>query len=830
MRRSSLSLALFICLGLVLVMIFMEQTTAAPPNGDPVPGVMTSNGGGLPDGDGVPSFGGGFPTPTPNIPVATSFTYQGRIDRSGGAYTGACDFRFTLHDRSVGGDQVGPTLNQTLNVQDGLFTTSLNFGASPYTGFSLWLRIAVSCPSGGALTALSPAQPLTAAPFALGLRPGTFIEGQIPNDGVLEVRNADVGGWGIEGSGRSEGVRGTGLGLNSRGVYGAAIATGVEGEASIFGVIGRGARGVQGESTYLGGIGVNGIANEGGEAWGVAGSSEPGKGVFGRSRDNIGVCGDHKGAGGVWSDDCPDGPYGVYGRSFSTVIAAAGVVGEIMSTSPGGFSAGVRGINRGTGSLGIGVAGSHEGAGWGVYGFSETGLGVFGTSGSLFANKDQDTDGASFSSHTGVYGRSNHTNGTGVAGVAYNGTSATGVYGQSDDGRGVYGESDAGIGVYGIHKDTTGTSPGVKGETLSTSSNAVGVLGQVTSTSPGGSSAAVRGINNGTGGSGIGVWGSHDGSGWGVYGESESGRGVYGRSSTGNGVYGLHASNTDADAGVRGDTNSTVANAAGVYGSVNSSSPGTDSAGVRGVNSGTNNNGYGVYGSHNGGGVGVYGRSDTGAGVYGLHNDTTGTEPGVKGETNSTSSSAVGVLGRVTSSSPGGSSAGVRGINEGTGGSGIGVYGSHDGSGWGMYGTAPSGRGVYGSTTSGVGVYGNGGSSGKAGYFSGDVHVTGDLTKAYSSGTSNSAAPLAYGYISSAGAVGTATPNVTSLWNGTLDRYEITITGETYVISNYVTVVTPTSGPYLARTSNFSGKLLVYIYNLQGQSIQAGFSFIVYKP
>ncbi|MHC4460715.1 MAG: tail fiber domain-containing protein [Planctomycetota bacterium] len=69
---------------------------------------------------------------------------------------------------------------------------------------------------------------------------------------------------------------------------------------------------------------------------------------------------------------------GIHGVSDSTLSSVAGVIGEITSTSPGGFSTGVRGINRGTGGFGIGVWGSQDGGGWGVNGTSSTGIGVYG--------------------------------------------------------------------------------------------------------------------------------------------------------------------------------------------------------------------------------------------------------------------------------------------------------------------------------------------------------------------------------------------------------------------------------------------------------------------
>jgi hypothetical protein len=47
----------------------------------------------------------------------------------------------------------------------------------------------------------------------------------------------------------------------------------------------------------------------------------------------------------------------------------------VSATAPGGFSSGVRGINNGTGGLGIGVWGSQNGSGWGVYGTAVAGIG-----------------------------------------------------------------------------------------------------------------------------------------------------------------------------------------------------------------------------------------------------------------------------------------------------------------------------------------------------------------------------------------------------------------------------------------------------------------------
>jgi len=62
----------------------------------------------------------------------------------------------------------------------------------------------------------------------------------------------------------------------------------------------------------------------------------------------------------------------------STADNAFALHGIISSASPGAFSAAVRGQNNGTGGYGIGVWGSQDGSGWGVYGTSVSGIGVYG--------------------------------------------------------------------------------------------------------------------------------------------------------------------------------------------------------------------------------------------------------------------------------------------------------------------------------------------------------------------------------------------------------------------------------------------------------------------
>jgi hypothetical protein len=204
----------------------------------------------------------------------------------------------------------------------------------------------------------------------------------------------------------------------------------------------------------------------------------------------------------------------IQGTSASTDANAVGVQGTISSTAPGGFSAAVKGVNNGTGGLGIGVWGSQAGSGWGVYGTSPSGVGVNGNGG------------------TGI-----GVNGSASSGTGVNGSSTTGVAGN-------FSITNNANTSNALAASTSGDGSAVFGTTSSTAASISAVKGVISSTTPGGFSAAVKGENNGTGGLGIGVWGTQAGGGWGVYGTSPSGIGVNGNGGTGIGVSGGASSGT----------------------------------------------------------------------------------------------------------------------------------------------------------------------------------------------------------------------------------------------------------------------------------------------
>jgi hypothetical protein len=189
------------------------------------------------------------------VPVNTSWTYQGQLQRSGAAYTGTCDFQFSLWDAVSAGTQQGGTQSiNGVNVVNGLFTVVLDFGIGNtafFTGDARWLGTSVQCSGDGGFTPLDPRQPITAAPYALSLRPGAEITGpgatSASAPGTLTVLNTE-GGIGVQGSG--------GIGLlghtlaGGYGVYG--LSDGGPDSAGVIGVSSNGGVGIWGRSVGSG--------------------------------------------------------------------------------------------------------------------------------------------------------------------------------------------------------------------------------------------------------------------------------------------------------------------------------------------------------------------------------------------------------------------------------------------------------------------------------------------------------------------------------------------------------------------------------------------------
>ena len=291
--------------------------------------------------------------------LGTAFTYQGQLKREGALVTGSCDFQFSLWDAATGGTQIGTTqAKSNVPVSNGLFTVELDFGSGVFTGDARWLAIAVRCPAGGgSYTALSPRQALTATPYALGLRPGAFIQGSVGFGGVVGADNTSTGllSWGMGGtSAGGIGVYGKATATSgpTTGVWGESNSPEGRGVAGYANAASGAAYGVYGESDSNSGRGVVGHATAtGGVTHGVYGESDSnsGRGVVGKAAaatgGTIGVYGESASTSGTgvygWATATSGSACGVYGRSDSTV--GAGVVGWAAATSGTTYS--VYGVN-----------------------------------------------------------------------------------------------------------------------------------------------------------------------------------------------------------------------------------------------------------------------------------------------------------------------------------------------------------------------------------------------------------------------------------------------------------------------------------------------------
>ena len=275
--------------------------------------------------------------------LGTAFTYQGQLRRSGTAYTGTCNFQFSLWDAASAGTQQGSTQAiNSVNVANGLFTVVLDFG-DQFLGDSRWLGTSVQCSGDGGFTQLDPRQPITPTPYALSLRPGATIQGSIPApNSLLRVNNSGFASYAVEGNGFHGVIGRSNPGTNGFGVVGVADGS----SAGVFGANDN-AAGVQGTGL----TGVYGLAN-----------NPNGRGVFGDANgaNAVGVVGSNTSS---TSGDAIKGTgfNGVHGVSNGG-SGSLGVLGQ--ASGPG--SAGVSGSASGTNSAGVFGSNSASAAIWGL--------------------------------------------------------------------------------------------------------------------------------------------------------------------------------------------------------------------------------------------------------------------------------------------------------------------------------------------------------------------------------------------------------------------------------------------------------------------------------
>ena len=97
-----------------------------------------------------------------------AFTYQGRLSDGGVAANGTYDLRFALFDNLAGATQIGTTQTvSSVAVVAGIFSVSLDFGASAFSGANRWLEISARLTGTPSFTTLSPRQPISSTPYAI---------------------------------------------------------------------------------------------------------------------------------------------------------------------------------------------------------------------------------------------------------------------------------------------------------------------------------------------------------------------------------------------------------------------------------------------------------------------------------------------------------------------------------------------------------------------------------------------------------------------------------------------------------------------------------------
>lgn len=101
-------------------------------------------------------------------PVEQGFVYQGQLQAEGEAFDGTADLRFRLYDALENGNQIGLQANRDgLQVVNGLFAVTLDFGFSAFDGADRFLEIDARATGDPGFTTLAPRQRLAPTPVAL---------------------------------------------------------------------------------------------------------------------------------------------------------------------------------------------------------------------------------------------------------------------------------------------------------------------------------------------------------------------------------------------------------------------------------------------------------------------------------------------------------------------------------------------------------------------------------------------------------------------------------------------------------------------------------------
>lgn len=124
---------------------------------------------------------------------STAFTYQGRLTDNGAPANGTYDVLFRPFGVYTGGSQLTIPNTRFVQVSNGLFTTTLDFGSPIFDGNAVFLQLEVRTNGGPSYVTLAPRQQLTSAPysiFAATVNNGAVDTPQLANGAVTALKLA----------------------------------------------------------------------------------------------------------------------------------------------------------------------------------------------------------------------------------------------------------------------------------------------------------------------------------------------------------------------------------------------------------------------------------------------------------------------------------------------------------------------------------------------------------------------------------------------------------------------------------------------------------------
>lgn len=124
-----------------------------------------------------------FPLSALAAPLATAFTYQGRLDYNGAPATGVFDLKFELYTEQSGGTLAVPALQTSRQVSGGLISEDLNFGgANVFDGRALYLEISARAAGATNFFVMPGRTVVRPAPYAIhALQAGSVKDGGVTN-------------------------------------------------------------------------------------------------------------------------------------------------------------------------------------------------------------------------------------------------------------------------------------------------------------------------------------------------------------------------------------------------------------------------------------------------------------------------------------------------------------------------------------------------------------------------------------------------------------------------------------------------------------------------